>query len=295
MGGAYLSACRNTYSHFSTNIDDQFYAMEEIMNRSVVGGSTLDHSLISPKGAVCMRSNNIFHLVSLALLLSICFGVNALAADHLRSEIKRTYAGNTWPTRVSDLWIGEKGVYLKSGRFVTIFRFDLGKRWTMKSDSTLYAEEPLTRPDTAENQDQDIHKLGYSYTPRYVWDLERTDRVDTLNGLVCKKIILHGDADYSTKTMEIWLTKDVSVDIQRMYRSFVDYTADDVWRSIYRSFPDLKDFLLVRAIETEEPPIASTIVVEKLITTAERVETPAGMFEIPSGCRKVTSRDDLYK
>lgn len=265
------------------------------MNRSVVADSMLNRSPIAPRRAGRMRSNNIFPLIGIALLMLIGFGANVFAADHLRSEMKRTYAGNTWPTRVSDLWIGENGVYLRSGRFVTILRFDLGKRWTMRSDSTLYAEEPLTRPDTEENVDQDIHKLGFSYTPRYIWNLEKTDRIDTLNGLVCTKIILHGDADYSTKTMEIWLTKNVPVDIQRIYRSFVDYTADDDWRSIYRTFPDLKDFLVVRAIETEEPPIASTMVVEKLITTAERVETPAGMYELPSGCRKVTSRDDLYK
>jgi len=231
----------------------------------------------------------------MVVLMVMCLGADVLAADHLRSETKRTYAGTAWPSRVSDAWIGENGVYLKSGRFITIFRFDLGKRWTIRSDSTLYAEEPLTAPGTDEQVDTNIHKLGFSYTPRYIWTLERTDRIDTVNSLICQKIILHGDADYSTKTTEIWLTKNVPVDIRQIYRSFVDYTADDDWRSIYREFPDLKDFLVVRSIETEKPAIASTTVVEKTITAAERVETPAAMYDLPSGCKRVSSRDDLYK
>lgn len=238
-------------------------------------------------------------LLFLSIFLLIVFVRAALAADdHVVEERSRTYMGRTIPPRQAEIWIGEASYCYKSRTFIHITRYDLKKKYTINLGNKKYMEEPLEEPSTPappEKKVVRIQELGFErITPVYDWIVKKTDEEKVIEGKKCRLIILDGDADYAEEKRELWLTRDVPIDIARYFERIVKPGLDEEWRKVYEAHPELRDSFILESITTTEGPIAPTIVWEQRVKTIEAADPPEGIYAVPEGFTRVETRDELY-
>ena len=70
-------------------------------------------------------------ILACAVILSIIASVPVLGDDHVIVERSRSYMGTQWPAMTTEIWSGEASVWMKTGRFVRIVRFDLQRVWIL--------------------------------------------------------------------------------------------------------------------------------------------------------------------
>ena len=234
-------------------------------------------------------------LVGLALLVP---WTTLVADDHLVIERTRSYMGTTSPKRTSEIWLGDSAVCIKGGRVSTILRFDLEKSWTVSPGRNRYFEEPLKPPEgdpSPAKRDTNMHTFGFDYEPEYDWIVDTTDRRDSINGMLCRHVVASGDADFAERTVDLWITQDTPIRLGRYFKKCLRYTLGPDWKGLYRAFGELREYLIVRSLETAEPAIAPTIILESRIARAEVATPPDRTYELPAGCTKVDSSDELYR
>jgi hypothetical protein len=237
-----------------------------------------------------------FYLVLVVIIfVTGCFTV--FGDDYILEESNRSYMGYTYPKKVSESWITDNKVYVKTSRFISITRYDLKKKWIILPEQKRYFEEPIDWPvQPDKNKDtqskQSIHEVGWDYIPQFDWIIEKTDQKEDINGRECQKIIADGDADYEEKTIEIWVSKDAPINIERFNN--MTLLANEEWKNIFQTSPELKKLFIVKTKHTIVNDIAPTMYYEETITKAETAAPPQNIYELPEGLEKVNSLRELY-
>ena len=234
-----------------------------------------------------------------ALLASVCVllaAVSGRADDHVVSELRRSYMGRTYPAQPSEVWLGADRTYVRDGAVVIITRTDLGKRWTVLPGRKKYLEEPLPVPvkDKGPAAPVRLQEYGFDYEPRYEWTVRETADSATLGGLACRKYVVRGDAEYAEEVREMWVTESPPIDAKAYFERVVKPGLDPAWAKIYEHHGALRRGLVMKSVTATEPAIAPTTVVEVLVTKLETSAPPAGIYDLPSGLRKVATRAELY-
>jgi len=237
----------------------------------------------------------VFIRVLLLLFTFLAAGFHLPADDHVIYEATRTYMGRTTPVMTMEYWYSEnKAVLISQGR-MTIYRYDLGKRWLVLPELKRYFEESLPASNKGESKDEfRIQDYGFRYQKNYHWRAVETGKTELRNGKNCREVILYGEDDYSEETRQMWLAVYFPVNIPRFFKLFMNAESDPALFSLFEKTPILRQNLLVEGTYSEEPPIAPTIVWNRRLVKAESIEAPSGIYEIPEGMTKVNSLEELY-
>ena len=233
------------------------------------------------------------HKSLLAALLLDCIALFLVYADdHVVVVRTRSGMGIRFPGMTTEIWISDSATYVNEGRFVMVERYDLGKRWRIAPQKKLYFEEPLvsSKKKTVEI-DTSIQHKGWEYEPVYEWILTEGQQQDVVNGFRCRLVIADGDAEYSTDSLEIWLTDEVPIDIKRFNERMVSVYLD--WKKVGRAGLALKKSFVIKCLDKQLPPIGSEMVSESLIKTVEKGTPPPNIYAIPEGFEKVGSIEEL--
>jgi hypothetical protein len=232
-------------------------------------------------------------LVGLMVLSAFGAAPTLVADDHYVREVTNTYMGRTAPPRQYDLWVSRDRAYLKNGPFVTIVRADFSKRYIVNTLTRVFYEMPASALVQAKKPRR-IQEYGFNHEPAYTWTIEETGRSETIDGHACRTLVLHGEADYTEVTREIWLATDLAGDRAHYYQFLVKPDLDLGLQALYERTEALKSGVVVKEVKTSEPPIAPTIVVNSRLVKFEIAPAPAGIYDIPPGCKQVKSEDELY-
>jgi hypothetical protein len=243
-----------------------------------------------------MKKKEGFLIFVVIIFMTACFPV--FGDDYIVEESNRSYMGYTYPKKVSESWITDNKVYVKTSRFITITRYDLKKKWIILPEQKRYFEEPIDWPIPSDKNNeiqskQTIHEVGWDYIPQFDWIIEKTDQKEDINGWECQKIIAYGDADYEEKTIEIWASKDRPINIERLNN--IALLANEEWKNIFQTSPELKKLFMVKTKHTNVNDIAPTMYYEETIIKAEIADPPQNIYELPEGLEKVNSLRELYE
>ncbi len=185
--------------------------------------------------------------------------VPAAADDHIVLESRRTYMGRTYPPQTSEIWIAADKTYARDGALITIERYDLGKRWRIDTRIKAYLEEAIAAPVAAEPKSGPparVQELGWKYVPDYVWTGALTKEEKRIDGLACRKAVLTGTAEYAEEVRELWLAKDVPIDIRRYFQRIVQPALSGSLARLFARTAALRDRLPLRTTVIQDPPIA---------------------------------------
>jgi hypothetical protein len=232
----------------------------------------------------------------LAFLILLAGPRTTRADDHVTSELRRTYMGRTTPVQPSEVWVSPEKTYLRDGRVVVILRYDLQKKWTIAASRKKYLEEPLNSPPPGREAAKPprIQEYGFDYEPVYEWTSSETPERTTLNGFPCRKILVRGEAEYAEEVLEMWVATEVPIDAKAYYERAIKPFLDESWLKIYQGRADLRKGIVLRSLITSEPAIAPASVTEIVVTKMEKARPPEGIYEVPEGFRKVSTKSDLY-
>jgi hypothetical protein len=230
-------------------------------------------------------------------LILAFFASNALVSplfgdNHVFFEQTVSLRGHVRPKTLSETWYSENQAYFNSRFLVTIYRRDLQKKWTISPTRKRYLEESLI-PGSQDEKSQEspskipIREIGWDYEPQYDWIIEKTREKQVINGWECQEVIAEGDADYGEETMELWMSKDVPIDIKR-YNSWTRSDKAE-WESILKALPELEGLFMVKSVQT----VGNRTYHEKTVTKAEVAVPPQGIYELPQGLERVNSWEEL--
>lgn len=243
-----------------------------------------------------MKVKEIFALfIGAAIFFAGCFSPYLYGDDHVIRERTLSYRGHTSPKEIYEVWIGENKAYQKSGSFITIFRTDLGKKWTLSPKFNKYLEEPLNIPAVTTKNKKRMQEIGWRYKPEYDWIVKETKKNQKITDKECRYIVLQGDADYAEEVHELWITEDVPIDIKRYYEMYLKYTLDKNELNLYKVLPELKNSFPIRNIRTSEAAIAPTMISEYKAVKIETAAPPPGLYDIPTGFQRADSKAGLVR
>jgi hypothetical protein len=224
-------------------------------------------------------------------------GLTLAADDHLVEEASRTYRGNTSPKQIRETWIGADRKSYKNGAFQIITRYDLKKIWTVNAAKKLYFEEdlPTEEAEQAPEKPVRIQELGWDYVPRYDYTARDTGEEQTINGILCRKYIVEGQADFAQETREIWIGRKVPIDLVRYDQKVLRSERDPIWKALLAADPALRPAVPMRTRSIGEPAIAPTLIWNFELTKVESAEPPDVIYDLPPGYAKAATRGELYR
>jgi hypothetical protein len=206
--------------------------------------------------------------------------------------------GNTSPKQIRETWIGAGRRAYKVGAFITISREDLKKIWIINTAKKLYFEDDLVTEEKKPEPPRPfrIQEAGWGYyEPRFEYTVRDGGEEQTINGLACRKYVAEGLADYAQETREMWISRQVPIDLVRYNEKIMYADKEPVWQALFKAFPSIRPALSVRTRVVTEPSIAPTMTWNFELTKIESAEPPAGTYEIPAGFAKAATRDELYR
>jgi hypothetical protein len=232
-----------------------------------------------------------------AVILLGLGGLVLAADDHLIEEVTRTYRGNTSPKQIRETWIGADRMAYKMGAFQIVTRYDLKKVWTINPAKKLYFEEDLPAGEAKPEPEKPvrIQELGWDYVPRYDYTARDTDEEQTINGILCRKYIVEGEADFAQETREIWIGRKVPIDLVRYDQKILQSDRDPIWKALSAIDPSLRPAVSMLTRSVSEPAIAPTMIWNFELTKVESAEPPAGIYDIPAGFTKAATREEIYR
>jgi hypothetical protein len=234
-------------------------------------------------------------LAAIAFMLWAAGLTTALSDDHILIERSRSGMGMRSPARTAEFWLSETGVCTKGGRFTSIERYDLKKRWIISPQTKRYFEEPLVPSAPEQKPPVTIQHAGWDYDPVYEWSVSASQRTDTVCGILCKLTEAAGEADYSSQSLELWLATDLPINIERFNERVTASSADFGWQELVKIGPGLKKSMIMKAATRTAHPIAPEWTYLSLVTKIESVSPPPGLYDIPEGFQRVNSLDELTK
>lgn len=241
------------------------------------------------------RKLSLFLFISMYLFVS----GHLMADKHIVLEQVRKYMNQTFPRLNTNIWVSGNNFSIRSLSSVIIYRGDLGKIWRIVPFRNKYYEEDISKPEIQSEQKKqisNIHKIGQEfYDPQFDWQLDPHTSTDTARGYKCVKFTANGDADYADDTIELWGTKESPVKMDETLKTAFEYYSEDNHKTVRKLFPILNDYLIVKMVEKINHSISPITLIETVISKQEDTASPANMYELPKGCIKVNSIDDLYK
>lgn len=230
----------------------------------------------------------VFSLLSAIVLFSM-----AAADDHVIVERMRSGMGMRSPARSTEIWLSEQALYMNSGRFIVIVRYDLQKRWMLSPQTKRFFEEPVTPPEAQKKDSVTIHRLGWDYVPIYDWTVSEKQKEELICDQQCKLIVAEGDADYASESIEFWVTEKVPINAERFNERVTAATSDFDWTGLIKVHPGLKRHFIMKITDSKAHPIAPEMTYETKVTKIESAAPPPGIYDIPDGFQKVKSSDEL--
>jgi len=229
------------------------------------------------------------------LLLPFLHPVFLLADDHVVIEQKIARMGMRYPARVSEVWLSGTSTCTVAGRFVIVERHDLKKRWTISPQTKRYLERAITPPVEQKKQPVTIQHAGWDYEPVYDWTVTESELRDTVCGILCRLLVAEGDADYSSTSVQLWVSDKVPVDCERFHERVTSSNTDFEWPSLVKVHPALKKLFIAKTLTKIERPISAAVSYETTMTRVESVAPPPNRYEIPEGYQRVDSVEALTK
>ncbi len=157
------------------------------------------------------RQRGIFQ--GFAFLVFMIFIAQYCLADlHVQKEEKR-YSRDLSRSSTStvEIWRSKNAEYHAVRDQITITRQDLKK----KGGSSMPRPRPtwkcLLTIHLLLRLWEKLNNEGYEYEPEFDWMLKATGEEKEICGFSCKKFVLEGDADYSEKTIELWVTDAIGI------------------------------------------------------------------------------------
>ncbi len=230
-------------------------------------------------------------ITAISFLSLIPAGILA-SETHAIFESSRTYMDHT-VSYTDEYWLAEGKMYWKRNNRVFIEREDLGLMWSIDLRARTYTERKIEKDrQVPEEQEQDIHSLGYSYDPDYDWEVIDNKEEKGINGFPCKGFVIDGDADFTEIKIQLWICTDAQIPgSAELHRLLVNSYKNDSQRKpiadILEKYP--KSFPVFQE-ETIENPIAPTMTYRINLQLLEKIEPPAGIFELPEGFEKQERR-----
>jgi hypothetical protein len=237
------------------------------------------------------QSNRVF--ASLMSLLFGCGFITALADDHIFVERARAGMGMQFPPRVSEIWLNETSVCTKGSRFITIERYDLGRRWILSRETKRYFDEPLAPPAEEKKEPVAIQRAGWDYEPSYDWTISESQKTDTVCGFICKLLAADAEVDYSSGSFQLWVAGNVPINVGRFNRRVVPLITEFDWKELSSAYPPLNNLFLLKYTGTQVNSIGPEMTFKTTVTKLENATPPAGTYDIPEGYQKVRSMEEL--
>jgi len=227
-----------------------------------------------------------------AVVLACLFAAAGLgAADlHLAGTQSTSWVDSPRARSSSqELWAGKDKEWSKTDGRIRITRRDLGVVWSIDTKAGTYAERALAKagasPATA--PEEKLHNDGYEYEPVFDWTFKDMGLEEDVAGIRCRKFVLDGDADLSEKVIELWAAADLGPAVPGDDRTQALLTGRTEAGALVERWKELKGLFILREKVTEDPPIGGTYVRETVLTKLESAEPPAGIYDLPSGLKKI--------
>jgi hypothetical protein len=228
-------------------------------------------------------------------LLAVLLGLSLRGDDHYVQEIRTMGAAS--PARRGEQWVGEQRVWSTNGRTCTIKRFDLGLEWVVNPARNRYLERPLPPPAAKPVPPPQPRLLDAEVgweALTFEWRLIDTGETEPVDGRACRVLILEGDSDYARRSIRVWVDPDAPVDMARYTRLVRRSSQEPGLLALYESEPLLQRGAILRIRSEEEMPYGRPRVEESRVTV-RRTEAPAGQYDLPKDCQKVSSSSELLQ
>ncbi len=222
----------------------------------------------------------------LSAMMSLPFSPPA-SDVHLLVESQFNYLSSVRTTTV-ETWSSQGKTATKLGDRLTIRREDLGVRWRVDLKAGTYIEDKL--PPTAPAPDprkEDIHTAGYDYEPEFDWTTRETGEKSAIAGQPCRQFVANGDADYAESTVKFWVCEPITGVTYAMNDAVLGMMrSDDARKMVVQTATKLGRGWVLGVEETQQPPIAPTLVMTISVKTIEATPLPATTFELPPNVKK---------
>jgi hypothetical protein len=216
-------------------------------------------------------------------------------AVHLLLERTRSTQFISRPPDTTEVWIGENAVVVGTGTESILFRYDLNRLFFLRPSRRVFYESGLdSREQEEQGADTSIHTKGWEYTPLYDWTVEDMKEEKTLEGYACHHYVARGEADYSERTLDFWVTRESPIRLDRYNdrRFYSHIPGDPRSEELLKAFPDLYTSVIVSSQEKLVPAIAPEGTIGRRIILIERKQGPPGVFDVPGTFKRLETYDE---
>jgi hypothetical protein len=222
---------------------------------------------------------------------------NAASANQMDNvchiSITRTRADSVQGLRERnyELWAAPQKIFAKMKYSSEILRYDLNKEWKLSSNGQTYSEFPIvnTNDEEENNKNNELYDLGFRYDPVYTWDVTDTKTKVKIGNWQCSHYILHGDAECSERTIDIWITGEppeyLSIINDENFHRII--YGDRYMNGLKEIFPLLKKGVIVLSSEVFRNYSGPDVKIETKITSCEVEKNNTTPFALPSNRLRV--------
>ena len=230
-----------------------------------------------------------------AAALALLAGAGPSFADlHISGAQTTSYEGRATGRNIAqEVWACADKEWRRTDGRVRITRRDLGVAWSIDTKAGTYTETSLGMASgpSALPAEEKLHDEGYEYEPEFDWRLEEKGLEDVA-GVRCRKVVLDGDADLSEKVIELWVADDLGPAVPRGERTIVLFLERSEAAGLLDRWGPLKGRFVLREKVTEDRPIGGPVVTERTVTSFESAAPPDGIYDLPSGLKKIEPGED---
>lgn len=187
--------------------------------------------------------------------------------------------------RTYELWVAPQKIFVKTKYTSGILRFDLNKEWELPSGEQTYKEHTLvnTNEEDEDSKSNVMYDYGFYYRPVYTWEvIDAKDKLK-IDKWQCSHYILHGDAECSERTIDLWITDELpeylSITNNENYYRIV-YN-DDYMKGLREIFPLLEKGVVILSKETFSNYYGPEVKIETKITICEIERENNVSFALP--------------
>lgn len=230
-----------------------------------------------------------------AVFLSAGFQ-SAMADFHLIKETSLEWVDGSRTIKITtEIWKTKDKEFRNTGRKIDIIRHDLKKIWELDPQTKTYTEKPMDKKGPLSPASpfsrEGLHNEGYDYMPEYSWTLQSAGDTRTIHGLICRKFVLDGDADYAEKHVELWVTDGIGMNLKE-YGDVRSYFVTLTLTEVEPHYEALKNSWVLSESVSVDPAIAPQRNEDFSVKTIEEADPPDRIYEIPEGYTKSSSKEE---
>lgn len=210
------------------------------------------------------QMDNVYHI-----------SITRTRADSIQGLRERNY----------ELWAAPQKIFAKMKYSSEILRYDLNKEWKLSSNGQTYSEFPIVNTDgeDEDNKNNELYDLGFRYDPVYTWDVTGTKDKVKIGNWQCSHYILHGDAECSERTIDLWITDELPeylsiMNDENFHRIIY---GDHYMNGLKETFPLLKKGVVVLSREVFRNYYGPDVKIETKITSCEAEKNNTAPFALP--------------